>query len=139
MYRTNINDNKLMFSFNRDLQSKLWRSNFDNRSMENESFIVYDICSNQQSVGFISNGVSLSNLIEFVSQFESSKSHIYWENMCLPIWAEIANMSCGTGLKMHSTVGSLSKISRVQNKKKNTYLYCSAGMRMTISMMRNLS
>lgn len=44
MYRTNINDNKLMFSFNRDLQSKLWLSNFDNRSMVNESSIVYDIC-----------------------------------------------------------------------------------------------
>ncbi|KAL9435671.1 hypothetical protein AB3S75_021859 [Citrus x aurantiifolia] len=77
----------------------------------------------QQSVGSTGNGVPLSGLTGFAPQFESQGSRLCWENLCLPIRAEISSLGlpvragisslgCGTGLKVPPTVGTLPKIPR---------------------------
>ena len=66
----------------------------------------------QQSVGSTGNGIPLSGLIEFASQFESQGSRICWKNLCLLVRAETFSLGCGTSLKMLPTVGVLPKILR---------------------------
>ncbi|KAK9198416.1 hypothetical protein WN944_013600 [Citrus x changshan-huyou] len=63
-------------------------------------------------VGSTGNGVPLSGLTGFALQFESQRSRLCWENLCLPVRAEISNLSCGTGLKVPPTVGALPRIPR---------------------------
>ena len=58
------------------------------------------------------NGVPLSGLTGFAPQFESQGSRLYWENLCLPIQAGTSSLSCGTGLKVPPTVGTLPRIPR---------------------------
>ena len=47
---------------------------------------------------------SLSDLIEFASQFESQRSRLCWENICFLIRAETSNLGCGTSLKVPPTI-----------------------------------
>ena len=74
-------------------------------------FINY-IVNYQQSVGSTGNGVPLSGLTGFAPQFESQRSRLCWENLCLPVRAETSSLGCGTGLKVPPTVGALPRIPR---------------------------
>lgn len=58
-------------------------------------------------------------MTEFAPQFESQGSHLCWENICLPVRAEISNLSCGSNLKVFSTVGILSNWNRQFESQEN--------------------
>ena len=63
-------------------------------------------------IGSTGNGVPLSSLTGFTSQFESQGSRLCWENLCLPVRAGTSSLGCSTDLKVPPIVEALPRIPR---------------------------